>query len=217
MDIPSLIPSGAQFDRIFTSNIADYHGTKTVLKIFKPLLKTSNKKAVLVTQYQTWHAALNEAVVERNLKLPVDGTYNQLLLAARNDTGRKDIDEMLKSYSMVRGNSMFCMMDKASAVDPQSIVNAMSKIGIDDYLTQEYFNNMVYFVSYLQADLMACDPSLHGEKAVSFQNVTSMEGLRMRDFRRELNRVVPFAYRRNARPVNLLKALQRMVEWRLSD
>ncbi|XP_028390889.1 uncharacterized protein LOC114515787 [Dendronephthya gigantea] len=217
MEIPSLLPSDAQFDRIFTSNIADFHGTKTVLKTFKPLLKTSNKKAVLVTQYQTWHFALDEAVVERNLKLPIDGTYNQLLLAARNDTGRKDVDEMLKSYSKVKGNSMFCMMDEASAVDTQSMVDAMSRIGIDEYLTQEYFNNMVYFVTYLRADLMACDPCLPGEKVVSFQDVTSTEGFRMRDFRRELNSVVPFSYRRNARPVNLLKALQRMVEWRLPD
>ena len=64
---------------------------------------------------------------------------------------------------------------------------------------------MVYFISLLRADLMACDQSLSAEKAVPFQKVTSMEGFRMRDFRRELNRVLPFAYRRNARPINLLK------------
>ena len=217
MELPSRLPPNSQFDRVFTSNVADYHGTKTVLKTFKSLLKTSNKKAVLVTQYQTWHKAFNEALVEKNFELTIDGTYNQLLLDARHDTGRKDIDEMLKMYSKVKGNSMFCMMDEASAVDPQSMVDAMSKLGIDEHLTQEYFNNMIHFISLLRADLMACDQSLPAEKAVPFQEVTSMEGFRMRDFRRELNRVVPFAYRRNARPINLLKALLRMVEWRLSD
>lgn len=213
IELPSRVPPDAKFDRIFTSNVADFHGTKTVLKTFKSLLKTINKKAVLVTHYQTWNMAFGEAVVEQNFELPFDGTYNQLLLAARRDTGRKDIDEMLK----VKGNSMFCMMGEASSVDPQSMVDAMSKLGIDEYLTQEYFNNMVYCISYLRADLMACDQSLPVEKAVSFQKVMSIEGFRMRDFRQELNRVVPFAYRRNARPVNLLKALQRMIEWRLSD
>ncbi|XP_072027811.1 uncharacterized protein, partial [Amphiura filiformis] len=217
LQLSSQLPPGVQFDRIFTSNIADYVGTKTLLKTFKPLLKTSNKQAVLITQYLYWcKNTFLEAVVESNHELAVDGTYKALLLAARKDTGREDIDEMLKYAGMGKGNTNFFMLDNASGVDPQAMINAMSKMGVDEFLTQEYFNNMVYFISLLRADLMACDQSLPMSKAVPFQKVTCMEGFKMQDFRRELNRVVPFAYRRNARPVNLLKAMERMVEWRLS-
>ena len=51
---------------------------------------------------------------------------------------------------------------------------------------------------------------------VTFQDVkrSSGLGLRMRDFRQELNRVVPFQYRRNVRQVNMLRGqMSRMVEW----
>ena len=218
LEIPSRLQAWAQFDRVLTSSLVDYLGTKTILKTFKPLLKTTNKYAVLITQYLNWYlhsGRLYEAEIESNAEAAVDGTYTECLLAAKKDTGRQDIDDMLKNGG--KGNSQFWLFDKPGSEDAQSIVNALSKMGIDEHLMQEYFNSTIYLICLLRADLMACDPSLPPGKAVPFQKVIQMDGLQMRDFRREHNKVVPFAYRRNARPINLLRGLERMIEWTLPE
>ena len=217
LEMPSRLQAGAQFDRVLTSNLVDYLGTKTILKAFKPLLKTTNKCAVLITQYINWysHIGLMEAKIESNAEAAVDGTYKECMLAAKKDTGRQDMDDMLK-YGAT-GNSNFWVFDKSGSEDVQSVVDAMSKMGIDEHLMQEYFSSTIYLICLLRADLMACDPILPPSKAVPFQKVMQMEGLQMRDFRRERNRVVPFAYRRNARPINLLRGLERMIEWVLPE
>ena len=87
-------------------------------------------------------------------------------------------------------------------------------VPISRFWIQEYYNNTVHFVHYLRSDYMCCikdDPV--DLPIVKFQDVRHQEGLRMRDFRRELNKVVPFRFRRNIRPVTLLRGMSRNLEW----
>ncbi len=97
---------------------------------------------------------------------------------------------------------------KAAAKDTEQ------HVPISRFWIQEYYNNTVYFVHYLRADYMCCikeDPT--DLPLVKFQDVRHQEGLRMRDFRRELNKVVPFRLRRNIRPVTLLRGMSRNLEF----
>ena len=169
------------YDRIFTSNVADYVGTATLLRAIKPLLNLENKHAVIVTQYWNWYGLFPETLVDSELAVK-DGTNAKCFEAARKDTRQK-----------------FTM---ASA--PR-------------FWVQEYFNNTSWFLKYLRADVLACSNDVSSnEKPMqvpSFQEVKNIDGFRMRDFRRELNKVTPFRYRRNVRPVNMLRGMSRMVEW----
>ncbi|XP_072025605.1 uncharacterized protein [Amphiura filiformis] len=171
---------GEKFDRIFTSNISDYVGTKTLLNVMKPLLSTENKNAVIVTQNWNWANFYKMASVNYPMYL-LDGSWNKWIAAARKDTGT-DCSILTKHW------------------------------------LQEYFNNTSYFVDYLRADLMACNRIHEVEEAqgkvATFQQVKGQcSGLRMRDFRQRLNTVVPWRYRCNARPVNMLPGTSRMLEW----
>ena len=87
-------------------------------------------------------------------------------------------------------------------------------VPVSRFWIQEYYNNTIYFVDYLRADYMCClqeDPT--DLPLVKFSDIRHTENMRMRDFRRELNKVVPFRYRRNVRPVTLLRGMSRNVEW----
>ena len=73
---------------------------------------------------------------------------------------------------------------------------------------QEYFNSTDYFVAYLRAELTASTNMrelMLSETILPFRNVQEASGLRMRDFRRGLNKVVPFQYRHNVRHVSMLR------------
>ena len=172
---------GEKFDRIFTSNISDYVGTKVLLKAMKPLLNTENKNAVIVTQHWNWFCFVEESKADYPLYM-LDGSWQKWIAAAQRDTG------------------------KDHKIRPR-------------HWYQEYFNNTSYFVDYLRADLMASNCILKEVadtkgKIETFQQVKQQcSGLRMRDFRKGLNKVVPWRYRCNARPVNMLPGLSRMVEW----
>ncbi|XP_072031029.1 uncharacterized protein [Amphiura filiformis] len=172
--------NGEKFDRIFTSNISDYVGTKTLLNVMKPLLSTENKNAVIVTQNWNWIKFFEMAYADHPMYL-LDGSWNKWIAAARKDTGADH------------------------SIRPR-------------HWYQEYFNNTSYFVDYLRADLMACNRIHEVEdtqgKVATFQQVKGQcSGLRMRDFRQRLNKVVPWRYRCNARAVNMLPGISRMLEW----
>ncbi|XP_022082386.1 uncharacterized protein LOC110974812 [Acanthaster planci] len=51
------------YDRIFTSNLADYLGFPKLLKSFKPLLNTSNDYSVIVTETMKWFDSIPTAYV----------------------------------------------------------------------------------------------------------------------------------------------------------
>ncbi len=169
------------FDRIFTSNVADYIGTRTLLKAMEPLLNPANKHSVIVTQYWNWYGLFPESLVDHDTHV-TDGTNAKCLESAQKDTKQ-----------------------------------AFSATNASRFWVQEYFNSNKWFLMYLRADLLACTTddrsNSKARKTPSFQEVKNVGNLRMRDFRHGLNKVVPFRYRRNIRPVNMLRGMSRMIEW----
>ncbi|XP_072051332.1 uncharacterized protein [Amphiura filiformis] len=169
------------FDRIFTSNVADYVGTRTLLQAMEPLLNVDNKYATIITQYWNWYGLFPESLVDHETHVK-DGTNARCLESAQKDTKQK-----------------FTM-----ATAPR-------------FWVQEYFNNTKWFLMYLRSDLLACTSEFSSNstlvKVPSLQEFKSVGNLRMRDFRHEVNRVAPFRYRRNIRPVNMLRGMSRMIEW----
>ena len=179
---------GHKFDRIFTSNIADTTGTQTLLENFKPFLNQSNKFATIVNQYWKWYLMFPQAVIDN------PDSFEERMLDG--------------SYNKARERSM---LDTGKLKDfPANF--------------QEYFNSTDYFVAYLRVDTtlsnmkkyVECMSFATSEAFLPFRNVQEASGLRMRDFRRGLNKVVPFQYRRNVRHVSMLRGhMSRMVEWYL--
>ena len=49
----------------------------------------------------------------------------------------------------------------------------------------------------------------------SFNTVMTYHGMQMRDFRKKLNRLVPFQYRVNARDLTMMHGYDRAIEWYL--
>ncbi|XP_033635467.1 uncharacterized protein LOC117296567 isoform X5 [Asterias rubens] len=180
MDFPSIHKSlkMSNYDRIFTSNIADYIGFGKILQIFKPLLNQSNCSSVIVTETINWTQFRPQAVCK-----PGTEEYNRCIVAYCLDTGR-DLKNLL------------CKFD----------------IGIDTWM--DYYDSSPHFVAYLRAQIMGGGfgvPPL--TKVPSFGEVMKYNGLEMRDFRKKLNRLVPFQYRVNARDLNVINVTDRAVEW----
>ncbi|XP_038066350.1 uncharacterized protein LOC119736402 [Patiria miniata] len=143
------------YDRIFTSNLADYDGFAKLLQIFKPLLNASNSYSVIVTEVMGFreNAAPNPWELQKT-----KGEQHETL-----------------DYS-----ALHC------------------------------------FLQYLRADIMAGGFHIPALKDVpSFDSVKKCQGMRMRDFRKELNKLVPFQYRVNERDLTLVNAGGRAVEWLL--
>ncbi len=91
-----------------------------------------------------------------------------------------------------------------------------SDFGYND--SREYFNNISRFLVYLRADIMGGGLGMPSLKNVpSLSTVMNYNGMQMRDFRKELNRVVPFKYRTNVRGLNPVNGFERVVEWCLPD
>ncbi|XP_033646967.1 uncharacterized protein LOC117306595 [Asterias rubens] len=87
-------------------------------------------------------------------------------------------------------------------------------IGVHTWM--DYFDNAPYFVAYLRAQIMAGGLGIPPLTNVpSFGEVMKYNGLEMRDFRKKLNRLVPYQYRINARDLTLISATDRAVEWYL--
>ena len=179
-----LAESSSTFDRIFTSNIVDYVGTRQLLRCMKSLLGTTNGYATLVLQYWNWKKHFPKATIDGDYTRFMDGTHSFCQQAAAKDVRHRNHHALASSRNFL----------------------------------QEYFNYTPFFVSFMRAEMMACEEENSAAnkaktKVVSFQQILLTEGLQMRNFRRGLNRVAPFAYRRNARPVNSLPGIERMVEW----
>ncbi|XP_022088316.1 uncharacterized protein LOC110978003 [Acanthaster planci] len=168
-----------KYDRIFTSNLADYLGHCRLLKTFVPLLNSNNKHSTIVTQTMNWIARLMRKADILNQSPKDSAKYQQM---CQQDTG------FSPELSMSENNHV------------------------------EYYNNMPWFLAYLRTDIMAGGVGIPVmDHAPKLSEVMQFEGLRMRDFRKELNRLVPFLYRINARKVTLLNGHERNVEWCLPD
>lgn len=54
MEIAPFLPQGQTFDRVTTSNIADYVPLARILDAFEPLLNQRNPSSVIITEFQSW-------------------------------------------------------------------------------------------------------------------------------------------------------------------
>ncbi|XP_038047661.1 uncharacterized protein LOC119721775 [Patiria miniata] len=161
------------YDRIFTSNLADYVGFAKLLQTFKPLLDASNSYSAIVTESMNWI----ETVPGANITSP--------------------------DSSMFERSKDLCIQDTGTYTDGLNPV-------------REYYDNTICFLMYLRADFMAGGLGIPPREEVpSFESVKKYHGLRMRDFRKGLNKLVPFQYRVNARDLTMLNGYDRAVEWYL--
>ncbi|XP_038048046.1 uncharacterized protein LOC119722095 [Patiria miniata] len=157
------------YDRIFTSNVADYVGIPRLLHTFKPLLNDNNSYSAIVTESMNWLET-------------VPGS-------------KPDVKHISDSQLA-------------------NIMNRTPVPLIRDTWASDNFNNTPYFLQYLRADIMAGGlgmPSL--KKIPSFESVKKYHGMEMRDFRKGLNKLVPFQYQRNKREFNKNNGHDRALEW----
>ena len=54
MEMTPFLPADRKYDRVTTSNIADYVPLTSILDMCKPLLNTANPSAVIITEFQNW-------------------------------------------------------------------------------------------------------------------------------------------------------------------
>ena len=59
MEMTPFLPADRKYDRVTTSNIADYVPLASILDMCKPLLNTANPSAVIITEFKNWSQHLN--------------------------------------------------------------------------------------------------------------------------------------------------------------
>lgn len=81
---------------------------------------------------------------------------------------------------------------------------------------REYFNSTPHFLAFLRADIMGGGLGIDPSEAIPSLNAAmTYGGMRMNDFRKTLNRLVPFQHRINARDLTMMNGADRAVEWYL--
>ena len=72
MEMSPFLPPDRKYDRVTTSNIADYLPLTNILDVCKPLLNTANTSAVIITEFQNWFqlTGLNEKLLSHFKQLP---------------------------------------------------------------------------------------------------------------------------------------------------
>ena len=65
MEMSSFLSPNRKYDRVTTSNVADYLPLTNILDMCKPLLNTANTSAVIITEFHNWHerTSLNEKLL----------------------------------------------------------------------------------------------------------------------------------------------------------
>ena len=72
MEMVPFLPPDLRYDRVTTSNIADYVPLTSILDMCKPLLNKVNPSAVIITEFKNWtgYINLNEKVLHHFSQLP---------------------------------------------------------------------------------------------------------------------------------------------------
>ena len=72
MEMSPFLPPDRTYDRITTSNIADYLPLTSILDMCKPLMNTANTSAVIITEFQNWYQrlSLHEKLLRHFSQLP---------------------------------------------------------------------------------------------------------------------------------------------------
>ncbi|XP_033635916.1 uncharacterized protein LOC117296920 [Asterias rubens] len=112
--------------------------------------------------------------------------------------------------------------DVMSCQDSKDYVNCVSKDYSDTRKAnpfcnpREYFNSTPHFLAFLRADIMGGGLSIDASENIPSLNAAmTYNGMQMNDFRKTLNRLVPFQYRVNARDLTMMNGADRAVEWYL--
>lgn len=100
MEMAPFLPSDRKYDRITTSNIADYVPLSSILDLCKPLLNTFlNPSSVIVTEFQNWSDLTNLYKEEQLHALTIENSFRQNVLedtknpAIANSTRRQAFAE----------------------------------------------------------------------------------------------------------------------------
>jgi len=72
MEMVPFLPPDRKYDRVTTSNIADYVPLTSILDMCKPLLNTANTSAVIITEFENWPqlTCLPQRLLNHFSKLP---------------------------------------------------------------------------------------------------------------------------------------------------
>ncbi|CAH1271020.1 Hypp4532 [Branchiostoma lanceolatum] len=187
------LPGNIRFDRIFTSNLADYVSYPVLLDTYRPLVRKDNNKSVIITEF------LNMGLYFPEVTATDIGPFLLIPLL-------KDATEDLRHEPDWTGRDLTNMVYNTGAT---SII--------------EYFDTWGSFTQYLRAALFAhkCPASSHPvlkrKDVPKMSEVNNSCGMKMRNFLRELNTVWPFRHRVNVRRVSLLNGHERVLEWALQD
>ena len=121
-----------KFDRIFTSNIADYSGTQPLLKALKPFLNNDNKCSAILTQYWNWYANFTWAMIGGPSGVPPHVRAGTIM-SCGGEAARDLYSDNERMISKLK-NPLFLLEESRKAVQR------------GHYFCQEYFNSMIWFV-----------------------------------------------------------------------
>ncbi|CAH1268990.1 MSS51 [Branchiostoma lanceolatum] len=212
LEVSQHIPEGMVFDRIHTSNLADYVGYPALLQFAKPLLRKTNQYAVAITEFMNWV----RTVPERATLGQTDAAVfipSERLTEKLEDAARKDI-------AALRGG-----MTKELDVDLTTVLHVLRGRKI----LMEYFDNWVAFMWYLRAELLArtstssaLDIDTNGisrpggcAKVPKMTEVSTACGMKLRNFSKAMNKICSFKPRVNAKPISDPNVHLRVLEWKL--
>ena len=80
MEMTPFLPADQKYDRITTSNIADYVPLTSILDMCKPLLNKANPSAVIITEFQNWSQHLKLTQRELLYYLQMTKSFRQQVL-----------------------------------------------------------------------------------------------------------------------------------------
>ena len=66
MEMAPFLPPDLKYDRVTTSNIADYVPLTSILDVCKPVLNTANPSAVIITEFQSWFDENHTNLIEKD-------------------------------------------------------------------------------------------------------------------------------------------------------
>ena len=88
MEFARFVPQGRRFDRVTTSNIADFVPLPSILDAYKPLLNLRNPSSVIVTEFLNW-VMLTDAREEVRVRahfMPKGDSFRQKVLEDTKNT-----------------------------------------------------------------------------------------------------------------------------------
>ena len=82
MEIARFVPQGCRFDRVTTSNIADFVPLPNILDTYKPLLNVCNPFSVIITEFLNWsvYTDVEIELLKRAHFMPKSDSFRQKVL-----------------------------------------------------------------------------------------------------------------------------------------